>query len=354
MHETELMIIVRPARNCRVGICCWYHVLSIPWPRSNHCTKSVSKHRSKTGAREKLGLTIVQLIKHLTTRTFSFGQSLLSQTWIVEGLTFHQSQTLTWIQRNCLTISQTCPMIMFWKFATLSWLAAGRHLKTTLLLPVMWWLTMSADMTLIKIAPTILMTTITIIWQASTTADMLRSWSTMLRTTTIVNLPKIRSDTQWGKRQKIYCSLFQIDFEEDNIQNGSTVQQMQTPVQTIVKAKRGRPPSKPPSKEVLKSRRKVHLHSCDNIKQWQRCIFWQFGLNFAFIFTNLLLYRQLMPERGEEWIEWTKLFIGMFCKCLVQKLTCHFKMQLSSILVIFWVFWSSQHLLMTDCGYPLP
>ena len=72
--------------------------------------------------------------------------------------------------------------------------------------------------------------------------------------------------------------------------------------------------------------------------QWQHCIFGIFSLNFEFIFANLQLYRQLMPEREEEWIEWTKLFIGMFCKCLVQKLTCHFKMQLSPILVIFWGF----------------
>ena len=50
--------------------------------------------------------------------------------------------------------------------------------------------------------------------------------------------------------------IFQIDFEEDTIQNGSPT--LHTSVQTtVVKAKRGRPPSKPPSKEVLKSRRRV-------------------------------------------------------------------------------------------------
>ena len=89
----------------------------------------------------------------------------------------------------------------------------------------------------------------------------------------------------------------QIDFEDDI---GSSVQQ--TPVQTVVKAKRGRPPSKPPSKEVLKSRRRV----CILVKgssNGNGNIFELFKQNFEFIWTNLLLYRQLMPEREEEWIE---------------------------------------------------
>ena len=55
--------------------------------------------------------------------------------------------------------------------------------------------------------------------------------------------------------------------------------------QTLVKAKRGRPPSKPPTKEVLKSRRKVN-----NCQQ----------NTFFYIYFPFYI-RQQMLERGEEW-----------------------------------------------------
>ena len=42
--------------------------------------------------------------------------------------------------------------------------------------------------------------------------------------------------------------------QDCHVENSPTIA---TSIQTVVKAKRGRPPSKPPSKEVLKSRRRV-------------------------------------------------------------------------------------------------
>ena len=60
-----------------------------------------------------------------------------------------------------------------------------------------------------------------------------------------------------------------------------------------VKAKRGRPPSKPPTEELIKKRRKV----------------WIFYVSF--FFWHLSYVRPQMPEKRKEWSGWTKLSWGL-------------------------------------------
>jgi hypothetical protein len=80
------------------------------------------------------------------------------------------------------------------------------------------------------------------------------------------------NDNAYRKKEASYSTTY----TSDNIINENMVvdDKKDDPVNILVKAKRGRPPSKPPSREVVEKRRKVG---------WFYHIFWIFG----FIFNKL-------------------------------------------------------------------